>query len=101
MADWMNDLAIGQWFRTDGEPFEIVGIDVKSEIVLVQHYDGTLAEFDFETWMELAAQTCAAPEDYSGALDIEREDYGLERDDTGGLPGHWDNPADLIDINGL
>lgn len=101
MAEWLSDLAVGQWFKADGEPFEIVGVDPKAEIVLVQHYDGTLEEVDFETWMELAAQACAPPEDYSGALDIEREDYGFERDDGTPHLGRWDNPLDLIDINGL
>jgi hypothetical protein len=41
------------------------------------------------------------PEDYSGALDIEREDYGLDRDDVATHLGRWDNPLDLIDSHGL
>jgi hypothetical protein len=101
MAEWLSELAVGLWFKADGEPFEIVGVDPKSEIVLVQHYDGTLEELDFEIWMEMAAQACAPPEDYSGALDIEREDYGLEREDGTAHGGRWDNPLDLIDINRL
>jgi hypothetical protein len=101
MAEWLSDLAVGQWFKADGEPFEIVGVDPKAEIVLVQYFDGTLEELDFDTWMELAAQACAPPEDYSGALDIEREDYGLDRDDGATHPVRWDNPLDLIDSHGL
>jgi len=97
MAEWLNDLAVGQWFKTDGEPFEIVGVDVDGEIVLVQHFDGTLEELDFDTWVQLSATPCAPPEDYSGALDIDREDYDLDRDDTGLRPGRWHNPLDLID----
>ncbi|SFF51750.1 hypothetical protein SAMN04488120_106144 [Fontimonas thermophila] len=99
MAEWLSDLAIGQWFKTDGEPFEIVGIDPKAEIVLVQHFDGTLEEFDFDTWTQLLAQPCAPPEDYSGALDIDREDYLDYRDDLVPRPGRWDNPLDLIDLH--
>lgn len=97
MAEWLNDVAVGQWFKTDGEPFEIVGVDAESEIVLVQYFDGTLEEFDFDTWVQMAARSCAPPEDYSGALDIEREDYELDRDDVGVRHGRWDNPLDLID----
>ncbi|HEY0973423.1 MAG TPA: DUF6763 family protein [Solimonas sp.] len=97
MAEWLQDLSVGQWYRTDGEPFEIVGIDAKAEIVLVQHYDGTLEELDFDAWLDSAARPCAAPEDYSGALDIERDDYGLDRDEAPG-GGRWDNPLDLLDL---
>ena len=86
MAEWLQDLAVGQWYAADGEPFEIIGLDADSQMVLVQHYDGTLEDFDFETWMTMAARACAPPEDYSGALDIERDDY-LERDDASGNPG--------------
>ena len=101
MAEWLQDLAVGQWYVTNGEPFEIVGLDADSQVVLVQHYDGTLEDFDFETWMTMAARGCAPPEDYSGALDIERDDY-LERDDaSGNRGGRWDNPLDLIDLREL
>ncbi|MFA5941291.1 MAG: DUF6763 family protein [Sinimarinibacterium sp.] len=102
MAEWLNDVAVGQWFKTDGEPFEIVGVDADAEIVLVQHFDGTLEEFDFDTWLEMSARGCAPPEDYSGALDIEREDYdGSRNNDVSVRSGRWDNPLDLIDINNL
>ena len=101
MAQWLREVSVGEWYRAGAEPFEIVGVDAKAEIVLVQHYDGTLEEFDFDTWMELNAQPHAPPEDYSGALDIDRNDYGLERDDSAGSSGRWDNPLDLIDTHNL
>lgn len=101
MAQWLSDVAVGQWFKTDGEPFEIVGIDASAEIVLVQHFDSTLEEFDFDTWTQMATQPCAPPEDYSGALDIEREDYGVDRDEVTVRPGRWDNPLDLLDQHDL
>ncbi|WP_028080367.1 DUF6763 family protein [Solimonas soli] len=98
MAEWLGGLAVGQWFETEYGPFEVVGVDSDAEMVLVQHYDGTLEDYDFETWMALAARPCAPPEDYSGALDIARDDYA-ERDDTPARPGgRWDNPLDLLDL---
>ncbi len=99
MAEWLRELAVGQWFEAGSEPFEIVGVDLPAEVVLVQHYDGTLEDFDFSTWMALAVRPCAQPEDYSGAFDMDREDYGLERDD-GGPPSH-DNPLDNLDLREL
>ncbi len=79
----------------------MVGLDADAEMVLVQHYDGTLEDYDFETWMAMAARPCAPPEDYSGALDIERDDYA-ERDEPPALRGgRWDNPLDLLDLRDL
>jgi hypothetical protein len=101
MAQWLNELSIGQWFETVGDPFEVVGIDADSEMVLVQHYDGTLEDFDFDAWTALAARPCAPPEDYSGALDIEPLDYS-ERDESAPTrSGQWDNPLDLLDLRDL
>lgn len=100
MAQWLRELTVGEWYKTDSEPFEIVGLDSKAEIVLVQHFDGTLEEFDFDTWMELAARPCAPPEDYSGALDFEREG-NTDYEEPAGRSGRWDNPLDLIDLQNL
>jgi len=96
MAEWLREVSVGEWYQSGGEPFEIVGVDPKAEIVLVQYFDGTLEEYDFDSWVELNARPCAPPEDYSGALDMEREDYGASDDDGGGS-GRWDNPLDLLD----
>jgi hypothetical protein len=87
MAQWLREFSIGDWYQAGEESFEIVGIDVKSEVVLVQHYNGTLDEVDFETWAQLEARPRAAPEDMSGALDAEREDFGLEEDFATGSGG--------------
>lgn len=78
MAQWLRGFSVGDWFEAGSDPFEIVGIDIGNEVVLVQHYDGALDEYDFDSWMELQARPCAPPEDLSGALDAEREDFGLE-----------------------
>jgi hypothetical protein len=95
MAEWLKEVSVGDWYRAQGDAFEIVGVDAKTEIVLVQYFDGTLEEYDFDSWVELSARPCAPPEDYSGALDIEREDYGADDDDS--RSGRWDNPLDLFD----
>jgi hypothetical protein len=97
MAEWLRDMSVGEWYQAGAEPFEIIGVDTKAEIVLVQHFDGTLEELDFDSWLELAARPTAAPEDYSGALDIDREDYA-EEDDSRIRSSQWDNPLDLLDM---
>ena len=95
MAEWLREVSVGEWYQSGGEPFEIVGVDAKAEIVLVQYFDGTLEEYDFDSWVDLAAQPTPPPEDYSGAMDMERADSNSDNDDTGS--GRWDNPLDLLD----
>lgn len=86
MAEWLREMSVGEWFDADGDEFEIVGIDTAQEVVLVQHFDGTVEEFDFDSWLELRAVPCAAPEDYSAAMGLIREDYdGLLSDTTADL----------------
>lgn len=99
MADWLREMKVGDWYQaSDGshaEPFELVAVDVENESVLVQHYDGTLEEYDFDSWMELGAKPAAPPEDWSGAMDIDRRDAPA-RDDFGG-GDRWEDPLDLLD----
>lgn len=93
MAEWLREMSVGEWFEAGNDPFEIVGVDAEAGIVLVQHFDGSLEEFDFDSWLELSARPCAAPEDISGAFDLDREDYGDDRPHN----GHGGNPLD--DLN--
>lgn len=78
MAQWLREMNPGDWYQSAGSLFEIVGVDVASEIVLVQHFDGALEEVEFDAWIELDAVPCAAPEDYSGALDLDTEDRVID-----------------------
>lgn len=94
MAEWLREMSVGEWFEAGNEPFEIVGVDAKAGIVLVQHFDGSLEEFDFDSWLELSARPCAAPEDISGALDLDREDYESDRPHN----GHAGNPLDDLNM---
>ncbi|MBI2382822.1 MAG: hypothetical protein HYV18_01960 [Gammaproteobacteria bacterium] len=99
MAEWVREMSVGEWYQPEeGEPFEIVGIDPKAEVVLVQHFDGTLEEFDFDSWMELRARPCAPPEDVSGALDLDRndrQDFGMDTEI--GRADRWQDPLDFLD----
>jgi hypothetical protein len=64
-------------------------------VVLVQHFDGTLEEFDFDSWMEMGARPSAPPEDWSGAMDVDKKEVSLGSEDTGS--GRWEDPLDLLD----
>ena len=98
MADWLRGMAVGDWHQAASmgeEPFEIVAVDVENEVVLVHHFDGTLEEFDFDSWMEMGARPSAAPEDWSGAMDVDKRDV-IAGSDDGGV-GRWEDPLDLLD----
>ena len=97
MADWLRGMAVGDWYQAASlgdEPFEVVAVDVENEVVLVQHFDCTLEEFDFDSWMELGARPSPPPEDWSGALDVDKRDVTFGNEDSG---GRWEDPLDLLD----
>ena len=96
MTRLMQDVAIGDWYRMgDDPPFEVVAVDSDSETIEIQHFDGTVEEIDFDSWLEMPVEMTVAPEDYSGALDIEREDYAMESDAL--YMDDWSNPLDQLD----
>ena len=87
--------AIGDWYQApDGALFEIIAVDDEDGTIDIQHFDGTVEEVDFDAWEESSFFLADPPEDYSGSLDIEREDYGvdLERNAAG-----WADPLDYLD----
>lgn len=87
---------IGDWYRTaSGDNFEIVALDPDDETLEIQYFDGTVEELDLDTWYELDVDAIEPPEDWSGSLDIERDDYGVDLESPG--TENWSNPLDSID----
>jgi hypothetical protein len=88
---------VGQWYRgATNELFEVVAIDDQDQTIEIQYFDGTVAEVDFESWNEqlLDEQIDAAdaPEDWSGAVDVEAEDLDREFEDN--TRTAWSSPHD-------
>jgi hypothetical protein len=77
---------VGQWYR-DGsnELFEVVAIDDQDETIEIQYFDGSVTEVDFEGWNDQLRddllEAADAPEDWSGAVDVEAEDLDREFED--------------------
>ncbi|MDE2345240.1 MAG: hypothetical protein KGL13_02110, partial [Gammaproteobacteria bacterium] len=66
---------VGEWYaNTQGVTFEVVAVDDEDGSIGVQYFDGTLEELDTDAWQELRARPVDPPEDWSGSLDMERED---------------------------
>jgi hypothetical protein len=87
---------VGEWYADpQGALFEVVAIDQDDGTVEVQYFDGTVEELEADSWEEMRPKPTDPPEDWSGSMDVEREDYGVERDD--GDRGMWANPLDNFD----
>jgi hypothetical protein len=87
---------VGDWYRrANGALFEVVAVDRDDGTIEVQHFDGTLEEFDLETWEEQEFEEAQAPEDWSGSVDVEPEDYEADRE----IPAStsWSDPLTSLD----
>lgn len=88
---------VGQWYRGDtNQLFEVVAIDDQDETIEIQYFDGTVTEVDFDSWNEQLLDELIdmadAPEDWSGAVDVEAED--LDRDIEDNARTVWSAPND-------
>ena len=78
---------VGQWYRGNtNELFEVVAIDHEDETIEIQYFDGTVTEIEFDSWNEQLLDELIdmadAPEDWSGAVDVESEDLDREFEDN-------------------
>lgn len=89
-------VVVGEWYRVGEEPpFEVVAVDADQETIEIQHFDGAVEEMDFDSWAEMTPQPTVPPEDWSGALDVGKEDSGIDPERLGG--DSWDSPLDHLD----
>ena len=87
---------IGDWYRkSNGDVLEVVAMDRTDSTIEIQYFDGTVEELDFEAWEELRLEPAEPPEDYSGSLDLAREDRAVDRD--GSRPHDWSSHLDYLD----
>jgi hypothetical protein len=88
---------VGQWYRgVTNELFEVVAIDDQDETIEIQYFDGTVTEMDFDAWneqlLDRMLDVADAPEDWSGAVDVESEDLDRDFEDTPRTA--WSTPQD-------
>lgn len=87
---------IGHWYRrSNGSLFEVVAIDEQDATIELQYFDGTIDEIDLETWPGLLIERVRAPEDWSGSVDMDPEDFA--NDDNGELPLGWHDPLEILE----
>lgn len=88
---------VGDWYKTlAGDSFEIVAFDEDDQTVEIQYEDGSIEELDLDTWYDLEIEPIDSPADWSGSLDMDREDFGkgVERD----LHEDWPYRASDFDL---
>ena len=87
---------IGSWFRRpNGTLFEVVAVDEDDGTIEIQQFDGTIGEVDIENWPRLLLVEISAPEDWSGSVDMDPDDYvGRKTDD---MPSGFHDPLAFLD----
>ena len=87
---------IGKWFRRrNGNTFEVVAVDEDDGTIEIQHFDGTIEETDLESWPSLLTIEVSAPEDWSGSVDMDPDDYvGRKESD---MPPGFHNPLEFLE----
>lgn len=97
----MNSLtavSIGKWYRRpNGQPFEVVAIDERSESIEVQYFDGALEDIEMENMRDEVLESVAPPEDWSASMDVSTKDCGYDGD----IPSRqdWDSRSPLDRLN--
>ena len=88
--------AIGKWYRrSNGSLFEVVAVDKEDGTVEVQYFDGTIDEIELDNWPKLILEAVGAPEDWSGSVDMDPEDY--QGRDIEELPYGYHDPLAFLD----
>jgi len=87
---------IGAWFKNEnGDEFEVVAIDDEDATIEIQHFDGTIEEFDNDQWHDSLIIAIEPPEDWSGSYDMEKEDYGVDLENQS--PTNRQNPLEKLE----
>jgi len=88
--------AIGKWFRRpNGTLLEVVAVDEATQTVEIQLFDGTIDEVELDSWSEQLLLEVAAPEDWSGSVDMDPDDYRGTAE--GEMPAGFHDPLDFTD----
>ena len=87
---------IGRWYRrSNGTLFEVVAVDQRDGTIEIQFFDGTIDEVEFENWPRLIIESVGAPDDWSGSVDMDPEDFkGATASD---MPFGFHDPLEFLD----
>ena len=63
--------------------------------VEIQLFDGTIGEVEIENWTQMLLVEVSAPEDWSGSVDMDPEDYLGKKDSD--MPNGFHDPLAFLD----
>ncbi len=97
-----SELTIGNWYKSQDiqKIFEIVAIDAEDDCIEIQYFDGEVEELDIDSWNELNTIEVAAPEDWCGPYEMNKEDLENYTDDVI-HPEDWNGPLTFIEKDEL
>lgn len=96
MATEIQFPTIGGWYRRPGGTlFEVVAVDEDDGTIEIQLYDGTISEIEIENWPNLLLVEVSAPEDWSGSVDMDPEDYVGTQENA--MPNGFHDPLEYLD----
>lgn len=88
---------IGQWYHypEKAQKFFVTALDIDSDNVEIQYFDGAIDEMDVTTWYDSYIQIVEAPEDWTGSMDFLEID---DRSSTGTEMSKedWEAPYDEV-----
>ena len=89
---------IGEWYRrTGGDSFAVGATAPDARTLEHQALDGTVEEIELEEWREAEIESCEAPEDWTGSLDVEPEDTENEYEAEPNGKAAWGDPLQFVD----
>ena len=87
---------VGHWYRrSNGTLMKVVAVDEEDATIEVQFFDGTIDEVEFDAWKGLLLERVDAPEDWSGSVDMDPEDFFGQ--DNGEIPLGYHDPLEFLD----
>ena len=86
---------IGDWYQSvNGDRFEIVATEEQESVLEIQHFDGAIEEIDIDSWKEMEVRPIEAPEDWSGSVDMDPDDYIGRKE--GDMPPGFHDPLEFL-----
>ncbi|NVJ68257.1 MAG: hypothetical protein HWE16_17360 [Gammaproteobacteria bacterium] len=88
----------GHWYKRPdlNDVFEVVAIDDDEGTIEIQYFNGEIEELDISSWEQLHIAGAAPPEDWSGALEVDR--YAIN-DRVSDSPTSLDDALNHLDFN--
>ena len=87
---------IGKWFRRpNGTLLEVVAVDEDDGTIEIQLFDGTIDEIEIDAWRDQLLLEVAAPEDWSGSVDMDPDDFVDAKSEE--MPRGFHNPLSFLE----